>query len=91
MDKYGITKYWNNAAVKMYGIKKEDIIGRHIKDFFPSSLLPRIIKEEKSYENIYNSPRENRFNIISASPLFYNGQLVGGISLDRTSPIAQDY
>ncbi|NLM43711.1 MAG: sigma 54-interacting transcriptional regulator [Clostridiales bacterium] len=83
VDKYGITKYWNNAAVKMYGIKKEDIIGRHIKDFFPSSLLPRIIKEEKSYENIYNSPRENSFNIISASPLYYNGQLVGGISLDR--------
>ena len=48
VDKNGITKYWNNAAVKMYGIKKEEIIGRHIKEFFPSSLLPRIIKEEKS-------------------------------------------
>ncbi|HHY77180.1 MAG TPA: sigma 54-interacting transcriptional regulator [Clostridiales bacterium] len=83
VDKNGITKYWNNAAVKMYGIKKEEIIGRHIKEFFPSSLLPRIIKEEKSYENIYNSPRENSFNIISASPLYYKGRLVGGISLDR--------
>ena len=26
VDKNGITKYWNNAAVKMYGIKKEDLI-----------------------------------------------------------------
>lgn len=83
VDKDGITKYWNSAAEKMYEIEKRDIIGRHIMDYFPSSLLPRIIKEEKSYENIYNSPRENSYNIISASPLYLDGRLVGGLSLDR--------
>lgn len=83
VDKNGITKYWNKAAERMYGITKQDIIGKHIRDFFPSSLLPRIIKEEKSYENIYNSPRENSYNIISASPLYLEGKLVGGLSLDR--------
>lgn len=83
VDKNGITKYWNTAAEKMYDINREDIIGRHIKDFFPTALLPRIIKEEQSFENIYNSPRENSFTIISAFPLYSQGKLVGGISLDR--------
>lgn len=83
VDKDCITKYWNKAAEKMYGISRKDIVGKHIREFFPSSLLPRIIKEEKSYENIYNSPRESSFNIISASPLYCKGELVGGLSLDR--------
>lgn len=59
------------------------MIGRHIRVFFPSSLLPRIIKEKKGYENIYNSPKENCFNITSASPLYSHGKLVGGLSMDR--------
>ncbi len=78
-----ITKYWNKAAEKLYNIDKEKIINRHIKEFFPNSLLPRIIRERKAYDNIYNSPREGCYNVISASPLYMNGRLIGGISLDR--------
>lgn len=83
VDNNCITKYWNKAAEKLYGIERQKIINRHIKEFFPNSLLPRIIKERKSYDNIYNSPRENCYNVISASPLYMDGRLVGGISLDR--------
>lgn len=83
VDKNCITKYWNKAAEKMYGIEREKIINKHIKEFFPNSLLPRIIKEEKAYENIYNSPRENCYNVISAWPLYRGGELIGGLSIDR--------
>lgn len=83
VDENGITRYWNDAAVKLYQIEKEKIIGSHISKFFPTSLLARIIKERKAYDNIYNSPREGCYNVISASPLYLNGQFVGGISLDR--------
>ncbi len=78
-----ITRYWNKAAEKLYQIDRESIINRHIKEFFPNSLLPRIIKEKKAYDNIYNNPKEGCYNVISASPLYMNGRLVGGISLDR--------
>ena len=78
-----ITRYWNKAAERLYQIDRESIINRHIKDFFPNSLLPRIIKEKKAYDNIYNNPKEGCYNVISASPLYMNGRLVGGISLDR--------
>lgn len=83
VDKNCITKYWNKAAEKLYQIDREKIIGRHIKEFFPNSLLPRIIRERKAYDNIYNCPKEGCYNVISASPLYMNGELVGGISLDR--------
>lgn len=83
VDKNCITRYWNRAAEKLYQIDRRKIINRHIKEFFPNSLLPRIIKERKAYDNIYNCPKEGCYNVISASPLYMNGQLIGGISLDR--------
>lgn len=83
VDENCITRYWNDAAEKLYQIEKDKIINRHIKDFFPKSLLSRIIKERKAYDNIYNSPKEGCYNVISASPLYIDGHLVGGISLDR--------
>lgn len=83
VDENCITKYWNKAAEKLYQIDRDKIINRHIKEFFPTSLLPRIIKEQKAYDNIYNSPREGCYNVISASPLYIDGRLIGGISLDR--------
>jgi len=81
VDENCITHYWNDAAEKLYQIEKDKIIGRHIKEFFPKSLLPRIIRERRAYDNIYNSPREGCYNVISASPLYINGRLVGGIRL----------
>ncbi|MGE5632363.1 MAG: PAS domain-containing protein, partial [Caulobacteraceae bacterium] len=47
VDENCITQYWNKAAEKLYQINREKIINRHIKEFFPNSLLPRIIKEKK--------------------------------------------
>lgn len=83
VDENCTTRYWNDAAEKLYQIEKSKIINRHIKEFFPKSLLPRIIKEKRAYDNIYNNPREGCYNVISASPLYIEGRLVGGISLDR--------
>jgi len=48
VDENCITRYWNNAAEKLYNIGKDKILGRYIKEFFPNSLLPKIIKERKS-------------------------------------------
>jgi len=83
VDENCITKYWNKAAEKLYKIDREKIINKHIKEFFPNSLLPRIIKERRAYDNIYNSPKEGCYNVISASPLYMNDHLIGGISLDQ--------
>lgn len=83
VDSNGITRYWNKGAERLYGIRREEILNRPIVEFFPSSLLHRILKENRAYEDIYNSPKEYCYNISSASPLYFNGQLVGGLSIDR--------
>ncbi len=83
IDAEGITKYWNKGCEKLYGIKREDIIGRPITEFFPSAIIQRAIDERRPYENVYNVPREDSYNISSASPIYYDNELVGAISIDR--------
>lgn len=83
VDTDSIVRYWNASAEIMHNIKKVDIINKPIYEVFPNALLPRVIKEEKTFENIYNESRENCFNIISARPLYKDGKLIGGISCDR--------
>ncbi len=78
------TIFFNKSCEKYYNISKEEIIGEDIRDFFPNSLLPKVIEQQKSYDNIYNSPRENSYTVISAVPLYDSeGRLIGGLARDR--------
>lgn len=77
-------KYWNNAAVEFYSIKKEEIIGKDVRLFFSDALLPKVIKEQHPFEDVYNSPKKDYYIVISAAPLYdSNHNLIGGISLER--------
>lgn len=83
VDKDCKTIFWNKGAEELYNIPREKVVGRPIIEHFPNALLPKVIKEKKPYENVYNSPRENSHNIISATPLYNGDKLIGGISCDR--------
>ncbi len=84
VDNKCIVKYWNNAAEEFYSIKKEEIIGKDVRLFFPDALLPKVIKEQHPFEDVYNSPKKDYYIVISASPLYdSNNNLIGGISLER--------
>ncbi|SDY85215.1 Transcriptional regulator containing PAS, AAA-type ATPase, and DNA-binding Fis domains [Proteiniborus ethanoligenes] len=74
---------WNKSAENLYKIEKENIFNRNIKEIFPSALLPRVLEEGNTYENIFNSPREGCYNIISAKPLLDNDEIIGGVSCDK--------
>lgn len=78
------TIFFNKSCERYYNISKDEIIGKDIRDFFPNSLLPKVIEKQKTYDNIYNSPRENSYTVISASPLYdTEGKLIGGLARDR--------
>lgn len=84
VDNKCIVKYWNNAAEEFYSINKEEIIGKDVRLFFPDALLPKVIKEQHPFEDVYNSPKKDYYIVISATPLYdSNNNLIGGISLER--------
>ncbi|AZR74630.1 sigma-54-dependent Fis family transcriptional regulator [Anoxybacter fermentans] len=79
----GIVVLWSKKSEKLYGVKAEQIVGNKLEDFFPNALLLKVLKDKKPIENIYHSPREGSYVIISAIPLFINGEFVGAVSTDR--------
>lgn len=83
IDKDCIARFWNKKAEEIYKVKRQHVVGRHITDIFPTPLLPKVIKEKRPYVNVYNSPRENSHNIITARPLYSGNELIGAISCDR--------
>lgn len=83
VDENLITLFWNKSAESIYEISKKEILNKPITDFFPNALLPKVIKEGKTYKNVFNSPRDNCYNIISATPLFDGDKIIGGIGYDR--------
>ncbi len=83
VDKDCITRFWNKRAEKLYGVTRKELLGKKITYFFPTALLPKVLKEGRPYENVYNSPRENYHNIITARPLYDGNELIGAISCDR--------
>lgn len=82
VDKNCNVRYWNETAERLYNISKVEIIGKEITAIFPNALLPKVIQEKKVYKNVYNSPRVDNNDIISASPLYRNGEIIGAISSD---------
>ncbi|SKC48750.1 PAS domain S-box-containing protein [Maledivibacter halophilus] len=83
VDKNCITRIWNKRAEEIHGVTKDKVLGRPITDFFPTALLPKVIREKRPYVDVYNSPKEDSHNIITARPLYSGNELIGGISCDR--------
>ncbi len=76
-------KFWNKSAEKLYEITREKILDKHLLDYFPSALLPKVLVSKNKVTNIYNLPKEGCHNLISASPLYDNGIIIGAISYDK--------
>jgi len=83
VDKNANVIVWNKSAENLYKVDKEKILNRKIQQIFPSALLPKVLAEGNSYENVFNSPREGCYNIISAKPLKNDDQIIGAISCDK--------
>lgn len=83
VDKNANVIVWNKSAENLYKIDKEKILNKKIQQIFPSALLPKVLAEGNSYENVFNSPREGCYNIISAKPLKNDDQIIGAISCDK--------
>ena len=84
VDNYGKVIFFNSTAEEYFNLKKSDIIDKDLVEFFPNAILLRVLDSRTSFNNIYNSPRENSFVVSSAVPLYdRERKMIGALARDR--------
>lgn len=83
-DYNGEVIYWNKASEKLYNIKRDDIIGTYIGDFFPNALTNEVFKNKKTIKDVLHQPVEGKKVFLSAVPIFNsNNQMTAVITTDK--------
>jgi PAS domain S-box-containing protein len=83
VDKDGVVILWSKGSEKLLGFREKEILGKNIKDFFPNALLLRVLQEKKEMKNYYHSPKDGRYVVVSAMPIYNDGEFVGAVSTDK--------
>ncbi|KFN02032.1 sigma-54-dependent Fis family transcriptional regulator [Bacillus clarus] len=86
VDTKGVMLYWNEAAEKMYNIKKEDIIGRNVQEFFSKEDIMnlKVLESGQPVRDIYHLPRPDKHVLISTTPIYNEKEeLVGSMSVEK--------
>lgn len=82
----GEMMFWNEAAEKTYQIKKEEIIGKNIREFFHQEdiMLLKVLETQQPVRDRYHIPRPDKHVLISTS-LIYNekDELAGSLSVEK--------
>jgi len=76
--------FFNSTAEKYYEVSKSEILGKDVVSFFPGAILPKVVEQGTSFYNVYNSPRQNSYIVLSAVPLHdKHGNIIGALARDR--------
>lgn len=80
----GIVIYWNKSSEDLYGVKREEIIGKYLGAFFPNALILKVLKKPRKITNVNNEPSPGKTVILSAVPIFNSkNKLIAVASTDR--------
>jgi transcriptional regulator with PAS, ATPase and Fis domain len=82
VDKDGNFVFINKAAARNMNIIREEWIGKNIKDVLPNSIILEALETETALFHRHSFVLNKNF-IVNASPLKYNGKLVGAISTHK--------
>lgn len=85
VTKEGTVSHWNSVAQDTYSIPQQNILGKHIADFFKQETLAtlKILDEGRPVRQSYHSPRPGTHVLINASPVIYDGTILGAISCEQ--------
>ncbi|MGG2067750.1 sigma 54-interacting transcriptional regulator [Bacillus sp. S14(2024)] len=72
---------WTEGAEKIFSVKRENIIGQPITDFFDYKNLEILqsLHKGKSIAGQHHQPRSDLFVIINSNPVYFNGQIIGAV------------
>lgn len=83
VNKNGVVLVWNKSAEVIYQVKSEDILDRLITDFFPNALIDEVRRTRIMQIDIDHEPRPGSHILISAIPVYLEGEFIGAISTER--------
>lgn len=85
IDQQMNTVVWTSGAERLYSIKKEDILGKPMTDFFPESRLDnlRTLNTGKGFYHKEHQPREDLLVLINSNPVVVNGEIIGAVSCEK--------
>ncbi|MEN6348597.1 MAG: sigma 54-interacting transcriptional regulator [Syntrophomonas sp.] len=79
VDKDGIITAMNATYLKELGLEKSEVVGRHILDVTPTSLLPEILRTGRIDEaDVYTINGRN--TIVTRLPIIKDGAVIGAIA-----------
>ena len=84
IDELGHVVVWTDGAEQIFSIKKEEILGRPITDFFPVDML-QTLKTLKTGEAVYrrqHQPREDLVVLINTNPIRLQNRIVGSVAAE---------
>ncbi len=79
VDKDGFITTMNQTYLDAYGLKKEEVMGKHILEIVPNSELPIILKTGRIDEAVIWSIN-GRDTIMSRMPVIKDGEIIGAIA-----------
>lgn len=82
-DHLGNVLLWNKNAENIYGIKAEEILYKKLEMLFPNALSLSVLEEKIPIENMYHSPKPNYYVIISALPIYIDGNFLGVVATEK--------
>jgi len=83
IDTEGIVSVWNRSCENLYDIKREDIVGKHISEYFPNAMGLKVLGTKKPVKNALHRPRKDSYVIINAFPIYIEGEFTGVVTTDR--------
>ncbi|MBK5251778.1 MAG: sigma 54-interacting transcriptional regulator [Peptostreptococcaceae bacterium] len=83
IDPDGIVFIWNKSSERLYDIASEEIVGKHIGDYFPNAMGLKVLKTKKPVKNALHRPRKDSYVIINAFPIYIDGEFTGVVTTDR--------
>lgn len=72
---------WTEGAERLFSIKKQDIIGQPITDFFDRKKLEILqsLHRGKNITDHQHQPRSDLFVLINSNPVYFNKQIIGAV------------
>jgi len=91
IDEEGRVVVWTSGAEQLFSIRKSDILGRPMTDFFPPEMVEtlRTLKTGRSVFRHQHQPRPDKFVLINTNPVRVDGKIAGAVAaeVDITSQI----